>query len=279
MSDDIVKAIRAAKRSVVLDPGETDDTTQSINLSFLSNESGLNYWPGIGMVNEIIDVTPASVDLTLLNSGAAPLLMEHDVDRQVGVVDSAEIVTQAGRFVGRALVRFSPNDPNAIIAYKDVVDKIRRNVSCLYDIVSYSSLGTDPANGYPNMKATKIQVQEISIVALPFDWSVGTDRAGGEKGNPQEPRVEPLETINRKEIEMTDEEKAALSAGKITADQIATIERAAQAKGSVEGELEGAKRGACDAITRATDILDYAESFGVDLVCARKFIGDGKISR
>ena len=69
---------------------------------------------------------------------------------------------------------------------------------------------------------------------------------------------------------MTEQEKAALEAEKSAAVE------AARSEGIKVGEAEGAKRAASETLSRAGDILDYAESFGFDLKAARKFIQDGK---
>ena len=204
MPDKPIKAMRST--TVTVEPVQPDDATQSIDISFLSEESGINYWPGIGFVHEHLVISPQSVNLEYLNSGNAPLLAEHNPGRQIGVVSgNARIENQDGRPVGRAVVRFSPNDPHGVIYYKDVRDKIRTNVSCQYDVLAYNPMGVDPNDGFPIMQATRITVSEISIVSMPFDRTVGTDR-GAKRDEPEQTPAEQPKTTE--ENTMTEQEKA-----------------------------------------------------------------------
>src|SRR4051812_33198802 len=80
-----------------------------------------------GFGDEILDHAAGNVDLSRLNN-AHPLLLGHDVDKQIGVVERAWI--DEGK-TGRAIVRFG-NGPLANEIWQDVQDGIRQLVSVGY---------------------------------------------------------------------------------------------------------------------------------------------------
>ncbi|WP_342270478.1 hypothetical protein [Rickettsia endosymbiont of Orchestes rusci] len=83
---------------------------------------------------EILDHKHGSVQLDWLNSGSAPLLLDHDTTKQIGVIEAAELT---GDGKARAKVRFSKSALAESI-YRDVLDGIRSNIS-----VGYRYLQTD----------------------------------------------------------------------------------------------------------------------------------------
>ncbi len=123
-----------------------------------------------GYGKEVLDHKRGSVDLDFMNSGRAPLLMDHDPERQIGVVESVDLDEQAGRL--RAVARFSRN-ALASEVYDDVVDGIRGNVS-----IGYRVTKMDRDEGKMDVfRATSWQPLEVSIVSIPADQSVGVGRA------------------------------------------------------------------------------------------------------
>ena len=123
-----------------------------------------------GYGKEVLDHSRESVDLSFLNSGRAPLLLDHDPERQIGVVESVDLDGDARRL--RAVVRFSRN-ALASEVYDDVVDGIRGNVS-----IGYRVTKMDRDEGDTSMfRATSWQPLEVSVVSIPADQSVGVGRA------------------------------------------------------------------------------------------------------
>jgi len=91
----------------------------------LSSEEPVERWFGI----EILDHSPSAVDLTRLGDGRHPLLLNHDSDRQIGVVARAWLDPEAR--VVRAAARFSRSALGSEIR-QDVEDDIRTLVSVGY---------------------------------------------------------------------------------------------------------------------------------------------------
>ena len=142
---------------------------------------------------EVIDHSRESMNLEFLNSGRAPLLVGHDMNDQVGVVERVELDEEARRL--RAIVRFGKSQRASEI-FDDVRDGIRMNISVGYRIDSRVEREDDP-DDYVRVATTPM---EISLVPVPADGSsaVGVGRAVSE----------PLtETPSDVEIKMSEEIK------------------------------------------------------------------------
>jgi len=124
---------------------------------------------------EVIDHRAGSMNLDFLNSGRAPLLLDHDMERQIGVVESVELDEGARRL--RAIVRFGKG-ALASEVFTDVVDGIRQNISVGYRIDGRVEEKNDPEEYY-RVRTTPM---EISIVSIPADQSslVGVGRSNPE---------------------------------------------------------------------------------------------------
>ena len=148
-----------------------DDRT--IELSFSSE---LPYDRGWGI--EILDHAPSSVRLGRLNN-AAPLLVNHNPESQVGVV---ELATIGDNRRSRAVVRFGQSAlANEI--WQDVKTGIRQLVS-----VGYQHFPTHVVEGRegdkPIIRFLDWEPFEVSLVSIPADPSVGIGRASGENAIP-----------------------------------------------------------------------------------------------
>ena len=137
-----------------------------VELSF-SSESPVERGYGI----EILDHSPGAMRTARLIDGA-PLLLQHDPDRQIGVIESARI--DADR-VGRAVVRFSQGALGREIA-QDVADGIRKKVSVGYMVHDARKEEKDN-QGRVVYRVTDYEPIEISIVSIPADNSVGVGRS------------------------------------------------------------------------------------------------------
>lgn len=138
---------------------------RTVELSF-SSEAPVDRWFGV----EILDHSPASVNLLRLNSGGA-LLMEHRTGDQIGVVDNARIDTDKK---GRATVRFGKS-ARAEEIFQDVKDGIRRLVSVGYRIEKMVTEKVE--KGVETLRAMSWTPLEISLVSVPADASVGVGRS------------------------------------------------------------------------------------------------------
>ena len=115
---------------------------------------------------EVLVHRPESVDLSRINSGAAPLLWNHNPDVVLGVVESAEIAD--GR--GTAVIRWGTS-AQAQEVRADVEAGVIRNVS-----VGYAIEESD-FDGEGTVMVTSWTPLELSLVSVPADHSVGVGRA------------------------------------------------------------------------------------------------------
>lgn len=200
-----------------------NEENRTIELSFSSEEPYERYW-GV----EILDHSPTSVDLSRLNN-AAPLLFNHNPDRQIGVIESASISAERK---GVAVVRFSRGEHGEEI-FKDVVDGIRKNVSVGYRIEEMMLESRE--NDEETYRVTKWMPYEVSIVTIPADTTVGVGRAD---------ELEELEVkINHKEEEKMEEIK-----------EETKVEETPSADVS---QMLGERK-------RTAEILDLSKRFGMD---------------
>ncbi|MCC8368783.1 MAG: phage major capsid protein [Rickettsia endosymbiont of Oxypoda opaca] len=147
---------------------------------------------------EILDHKAGSVQLSWLNSGSAPLLLDHDTTKQIGVIEAAELT---GDGKARAKVRFSKSALAESI-YQDVLDGIRSNISVGYrylqtDIVlEKEAKGSKPAV----FRIKAWEPLEISVVSIPTDPTVGIGRSKEklEEKQDNQDNKEPKKTINYK---------------------------------------------------------------------------------
>ncbi|UXU73699.1 MULTISPECIES: phage major capsid protein [unclassified Paracoccus (in: a-proteobacteria)] len=142
-----------------------DLESRIVELAF-SSETPVQRWFG----DEVLDHSPGSIRMQRLQGGAA-LLVNHDWDDQIGVVESVEIGADRR---ARAKVRFG-RSARADEILKDVADGIRRHVSFGY-VVHAIQVETRP--GQPDLvRVTDWEPYEISLVSVPADPTVGVGRA------------------------------------------------------------------------------------------------------
>lgn len=156
-------------RSVNLDRNAINEEQGTVELSFSSEAAIVERgWGG-----EILDHSPDAVKMDRLTDGA-PLLLGHDPDKQIGVVEEARIDPDK---VGRAIVRFSKSVLGQEI-FQDVKDGIRKKVSVGYQITGAEE---DTRSTKDNkLYRVKWAPMEISIVSIPADNKVGVGRAAEE---------------------------------------------------------------------------------------------------
>ena len=153
------------KRSFTLSRASVDDDKRTVEVAFSSEEP---YERHFGI--EILDHSKDAVDLSRLNNGGA-VLVEHDRDDLVGVVESARV---DGDRVARAVLRFG-NSERASEIFQDVKDGIRTLISVGYRVQKFE---VEEIIGSPdNIRVVKWTPTEISFVAIPADPTVGVDRS------------------------------------------------------------------------------------------------------
>lgn len=137
----------------------------------VSSETPVERWYG----DEVLVHEREAINLEFFGSGRAPLLLDHDPTRQIGVVEK---VSLDGDRVLRATVRFGKG-AEAAATMADVEDGIRANVSVGYRINDFKPLPKDA--GY---RVTDWTPMEVSIVSIPADPSVGVGRSDQQPTKP-----------------------------------------------------------------------------------------------
>lgn len=156
-------------RGVTITKKGIDEENRTVELTF-SSELPYERWFGI----EILDHSEKSVDLSRLRMGA-PLLLDHDTSIQIGVIEDVSIGSDRR---GRARVRFGKSQ-QANEIFQDVVDEIRTCVSVGYQPIEMI-LEEERSNGPDVYRVNKWLPFEVSIVSIPADTSVGTNRSADE---------------------------------------------------------------------------------------------------
>lgn len=141
---------------------------------------------------EILVHDSGAIDLGFLQSGRAPLLLDHDMEKQIGVIESVEL---SGDRKLRAKVRFG-RSALAQEVFQDVVDGIRSNVSVGYRIGKMERSTTSKDEYFVRSWSP----MEVSVVSIPADPSVGVGRSAAAP----EPQPTTVEPSTRKEDKMSE---------------------------------------------------------------------------
>lgn len=142
-----------------------DETGQTLTLAF-SSEEPVERWFG----KEVLSHREGAARLQRLND-AGPLLLCHDPEKQIGVIEKAWIGEDKK---GRAVVRFSRSSL-AQDVLQDVKDGIRKHISVGYVVHKFElAEKRDDGNIY---RADEWEGLEISIVPIPADPTVGVGRS------------------------------------------------------------------------------------------------------
>ena len=149
-----------------------NDEKRTVDLAF-SSEQPVERSFGF----EVLDHAESSVDTDFMDSGRSPLLLDHDMTKQIGVIERVSIDKDR---VGRASVRFGKSElANEI--YQDVKDGIRSNISVGYQInkMERQSKSKEKRDTFIVRDWSPL---EISVVSIPADQSasVGIGRTSNE---------------------------------------------------------------------------------------------------
>lgn len=179
-------------------------------LSF-SSEAPVERWFG----TEILDHATGSIRMGFVASGRAPLLLDHNPGRVVGVIEKANIGRDK---MGRASVRFGQGAA-AVEALRDVDDGILQNTSVGYLVHGMTLQETGDAGD--TYRVDDWEPFEASLVGIPSDPSVGVGRgfAIDEIANTvhvTEQRIAPVPAKEATLMDETPEQKAAREAALAT---------------------------------------------------------------
>jgi len=243
-------SIRAAEQT---DEQKAAGETKTFELSF-SSEDAYERWFGM----EILGHADGEVRLDWIASGNAPLLLQHNHDQLIGVIESAKL--ENGR--GTAVVRFGKGELAQEIK-QDVEDGIRRNVSVGYR-VHEMKLTKESENMPDEYRVTDWEPHEISIVSVPADRTVGTNRQ--DDPAPKQPiKIKQENTMNPDELK-----KMAKSLGLSEEASLESVMEAARKSGEASAQTK-----AREEISRREAIDAAAKQHGLEADAAA-FIREGK---
>ncbi len=153
------------ERMMVFARAEADAKARTVPVCF-ATETPYRRWFG----DEILDCKPTSVRMARMVSGAA-VLVNHDADHHVGVVESARC--EEGKC--RATIRFG-RSPEAEQCLQDVLDGIRTGVSVGYQVHRAVLEKHDEQTG-DTYRVTDWEPLEISLASVPADPGAGVGRS------------------------------------------------------------------------------------------------------
>ena len=180
-----------------------DEETRTVRVGVSSEEPVER---SFGM--EVLGHSPEDINMEFINSGRAPLLLDHDMEKQIGVIEEFKLDETAKRTT--AVVRLGKS-ALAREVFEDIKDNIRMNISVGYRIDKLNRMGKDDETYY---KASWTPM-EVSSVSIPADQSrlVGVGRSKDKQNTNIEVKLmenEKKQDINLDEVrtQTIDEAKA-----------------------------------------------------------------------
>ena len=150
-------------RAMAMEMAPVDEDKRTVRMAISSEEPVMR---SFGM--EVLEHSDEAIDMSFLKSGRAPLLLDHDPEKQVGVIESVSLDGSARRL--RATVRFGKG-ALAREAFDDVTDGIKANVSIGYSVQKMERKDKD------TYVVKKFRIHEASLVSIPADVTVGVGRS------------------------------------------------------------------------------------------------------
>ena len=129
---------------------------------------------------EVLSHSEGDITTDFIASGRSPLLLDHDMTKQIGVVEQYKLNSSEKRAV--AIVRFGRSELAEEI-FNDVRDGIRQNISVGYKINKMERVkSTDSDKPMFRVQHTPL---EVSVVSVPADQSkaVGVGRSKNKLSN------------------------------------------------------------------------------------------------
>lgn len=263
------------ERTITLKREAINAEARTIELSF-SSEAPVTRWYGI----EILGHEEGEVNLDRLGSGGHPLLLQHDMDKQIGVIERAWVDKEDKK--GRAVARFGRSQL-ANEVFQDVVDGIRSMVSVGYEVNKSKRLcddeDEDKTKGY---RATLWTPFECSIVSIPADTTVGIGR-DAQDTNEEEPKpapvaevIEPPQVLATRKVHMAEEIKKDPKQEQLELEEKLARERAAREETEAQEKRLLIKR---QTEERVREIYSLAEQFGADSLRQKAMAEDWSVDQ
>ena len=127
---------------------------------------------------EVLGHSAGDINMEFISSGRAPLLLDHDMNKQIGVIEEFKLDEAAKRTI--AVVRFGKSTL-AREVFEDVKDGIRMNISVGYRVDKLTRMNKDDETYYK----AEWTPMEVSSVSVPADQSrlVGVGRSKEKQNN------------------------------------------------------------------------------------------------
>lgn len=202
-------------RYIEIDSAKIDRAAKTVPLTFSSEfpsiqksrDSAVHRSAGLKageLFVEILDHSPESVDLSVLNNRGA-LLDEHDDKDQIGVIEKSELLTTEKRTA--AIAKLDSHD-KATTRFEQMASGSRPHVSAGY--VHTRFLGDETLPNGRKAKRFAWRALEVSSVAIPADPTVGVVRAYADLPDlPKIDSTQKAESKTQQSKSMTPEELAA----------------------------------------------------------------------
>ena len=149
-----------------------DEETRRVRIG-VSSESEVERSFGL----EVLSHRAEDIDMSFIKSGTAPLLNNHNMDEQIGVIEEFRLDEAAKRTV--AVVRFG-RSALAQEVFQDVVDGIKQNISVGYRINKLEQASNDKIGEHYRASWTPY---EASLVSIPADTDTSKVGVGRSKSN------------------------------------------------------------------------------------------------
>lgn len=167
---------------------------------------------------QILKMDESAIDFSRLQN-YAPVLWQHDTEKQIGVVQKAYLLENKIMVE----VKFRKNDDFSVSVFKDILDGTIKNISVGYVINHYTE---EKRNGEYYRIVDNYLIYQVSIVSVPADNTVGIRSLQiGEKTNMElEDKIRELEeTVQtlKKQLEVTEQEQTVEESAKEVVEEIA----------------------------------------------------------
>ena len=232
LTEERTETAEVVHRAMSLDASPIDEEKRTVRIAISSEEPVQRSFG-----NEVLEHSAEAVDLSFLASGRAPLLLDHDPEKQIGVIESVDLDGSARRL--RATVRFGKG-ALAREAFDDVLDGIRANISVGYSI---SKMQKDSRDGETYI-AKSWRPMEASLVSIPADVTVGVGRSSEQPKKPE--IVTYVEDSKMSEVDIAAVEAQARQSASKNAAQILEL-----------GQRHGQSELAHKAIAEGTSIEEF----------------------
>ena len=219
--------------------GEDD---RRFNLSFASEEPVMRSFGW-----EVLSHKSEDIDMDFISSGRAPLLLNHNPEVQIGVIESAFLDESSRK--SRAVIRFGKSELASEIM-QDFNDKIRTNISVGYQVTNLEKTD-EQRDGIDVFRASFVPL-EISSVSIPADRSdIGVGRA-----EIQQPTIE---KTNMEETAKIVEETPSVNADKIRQDALADRQKEIKEMQAL-GVRHNMRDFADECVHKGTSLVDFREA-------------------